>query len=252
MIVISAGMQKAGTSWYFNMTNDLLVAAGHRDAREVREEYNLQSILVKNDVNITRLDHWALKRLERVTREGNTFAVKTHRGPSASLQGFLKKGSFAATYIYRDVRDVIVSALERGKVMRERGLDRRVFGIGPYRSFARLHTVEGATLWGRWQLVPRWQAWTRCKGVLVTRYEDLLADTFGEVKRLAEFLQLDLDESTLRAICDKYDGAQADRDVRIHFNKGVIGRHLEQLSPKHQQHCLKRLGPFLKQMGYVD
>ena len=253
MIVISAGMQKAGTGWYFNMTNDLLVAAGHRDAREVRDQYNLHSILVKKNVALSRLDRSTLKKLERVSQqEGRMFAVKTHRGPSASLRRLMEQGSFAATYIYRDVRDVIVSALERGKVMREKGLDRRYFGIGPYRSFGRLYTVEGATLWGRWQLIPRWRAWTKCNGVLVTRYEDLLANTFAEAKRLSEFLKLNLDEDSVWKVCEKYDRNNAAQGGRLHFNQGIIGRHHDQLSPRHQELCQRRLGPFLKQMGYLD
>ena len=31
MIVLSAGMPKSGTAWYFNVTNDLLIAAGYAD-----------------------------------------------------------------------------------------------------------------------------------------------------------------------------------------------------------------------------
>ena len=45
MIIISAGMRKAGSGLYFNLTNDLLVAANMQDVRELKTKYELESIL---------------------------------------------------------------------------------------------------------------------------------------------------------------------------------------------------------------
>lgn len=250
MIIVSAGMPKAGSSWYYNITNDLLVAAGQPDSREVQKKYQLEWLSGRN-LAFKRLDSRRLKRLEEVSRDGVTFVVKTHRGPSASFVKHLSGGSFTATYIYRDLRDVIVSALEHGKYMRDNEKDRRFFGIGPYRSFGRLYTVEGATLWARWQQVPRWRAWTQLSGVLATRYEDLVNDTLGELKRLAAFLQLDVKEEALLAILNRYDRKRVKPRGRINFNKGVISRHREVLSASHQELCIRRLGPALQEMGYL-
>lgn len=44
MIVLSAGLPKSGTGWYYNLTNDLIVA-GLDDAHAVRERYKLHDIL---------------------------------------------------------------------------------------------------------------------------------------------------------------------------------------------------------------
>ena len=40
-IVLTATLQKAGSLWFLNMVNDLLIAAGHQDYDYVRRKYHL-------------------------------------------------------------------------------------------------------------------------------------------------------------------------------------------------------------------
>ena len=257
MIVLSAGMQKAGTGWYWNMTNELLMAAGYPDAREIREKYRLHSLLTTINCNVPVLRNRVVMALDRISAEGNTFVIKTHRRPSKLVRKLIAQGRFKATYIYRDLRDVIVSALDRGRVMRETGqLRGRHFYIGPQKSFAKYHTVRAAILWARFRLLPVWRAWTHCDGVLLTRYEDLHADTHGQLRRLADYLDLDVSEKQIEAIVAAYDRGRMKADIssagHLHFNKGVTGRFKEVLSQEHQELCRRRLGRYLELMGYRE
>ena len=52
MLILCAWMQKAGTAWYYSLTNDLLKAGGFHDANEIREKFELHSILKFNVCNI--------------------------------------------------------------------------------------------------------------------------------------------------------------------------------------------------------
>ncbi len=254
MIVLSAGMQRSGTRWYYNLINDAMVAAGHPTALDVREKHSLDFLSLPR-CNLTRLRSRYLKRLDEVSKQNISFVVKTHRRPSPSLAAYLDSGQFKATYIYRDLRDVILSGLERGEKIRANGEARRFYGIGPYRTFARLHTLEGGIIWAKWQLFSRWKAWMRCKGVLLVRYEDLIADTLGQLKRFTEYVDLDLPESDLQEILSNY---QRDRAFKGEIKKpkplekGIVGRYHEVFSAEQQKMCLDRLGPALKQMGYLD
>lgn len=254
MIVLSAGMQKAGTAWYFNLTNDLMVAAGHRDLRDVREEHKLHAILTTKNGNLNWLDAGRLRPLVELSKAGETFTVKTHRRPTAAFRRFQAEGHFKSTYICRDLRDVIVSSLERGNQLRESGEARRYYKVGPYRSFARLKTVEGAVIWARWQLMPRWAAWLANEQTLVTRYEDLSADPLKELKRLAAHLELDVSATQMEAIIDTYGRKKMKPDPgrNLHFNKGVSGRYREKLTEEQQELCLRKLGPYLRKMGYLE
>ena len=252
MIVVSAGMERSGTRWYYNLANDLAMAAGYGDARAIREQYRLHSILTTANCNMPRLGARSLLKLEEVSRETDLFTVKTHRRPSRALRRLLAEGRFKAAYICRDLRDVVVSGLEVGRKMRAAGNTRRIFLVGPYRGFARLHTVEGGIRWALWQLIPRWDVWMRCPGVLVTRYENLLADTAGEVRRLADHLRFEVSDEQIQRIVDVYRWNSGDGAVeKPHYlNKGVIGRYKEVLSADQQLLCQRRLGRYLEKMGY--
>ena len=114
MIVICVGMIKAGSAWYFNLANDLLVAAGHQDAREIRQRFHLHSALKHQDCLLA--GHPASKLLLLIPHFlGHTFAVKAHGAASIGRRLLVNSGIAKATYIYRDPRDVVVSAFERGQ-----------------------------------------------------------------------------------------------------------------------------------------
>ena len=52
MIVISAGMQKSGSAYLYNIINDLLIASGYKDARKIKAEHDLNNIMQWHNNNI--------------------------------------------------------------------------------------------------------------------------------------------------------------------------------------------------------
>ncbi len=253
MFVVSAGMERSGTRWYYNLTNDLVIAAGYADAREVREKYRLHSILTTDNCNLPRQGAWKLRRLERISRETDLFAIKTHRRPSRAMRRFLAGGRVRAAYICRDIRDVIVSGLEYGVRKRAEGNLRRIWLVGPYRGFARLNTVKGGILWARLQLIPRWKGWVSCPSVLITRYEDLMADTCGQLRRLADHLELEVSDEVIEQVVGTYRKDEPGASQKFAFlNKAVIGRYREVMSPEEQALCRGHLAPYLEKMGYLE
>ncbi|MFQ5569667.1 MAG: sulfotransferase domain-containing protein [Rhodothermales bacterium] len=242
MIVVSASLKKSGSGWYFNMTNDLLVRAGHTDVRELRRAYRLQSVLRDDNCRINP-NLANISSLLFPHFRGHTFVVKTHAEPTPSLRMLLSTGLAKATYIYRDPRDVVLSALEHGE---------RVRKANQSNILAELHSVEDAVRYVN-LLLNDWEAWTKTDNTLVVRYEDLLDDTLRELSRLAQFLALDVSLDDLKAVAACYQIEKQDQVTqdRLHFNKGVAGRFRQAMSPKEIELCMKQFGPYLQRMGYA-
>jgi hypothetical protein len=243
MIVLSAGMQKSGTDWYYNMTNDLLVTAGYEDARAIRQKYRLESVLKHSNCQLANAHPVTLLRLMVPHFTGQSFVVKTHSRPSTYVRRLMRLGVMRATYIYRDPRDVVLSALDHGEKIRQQG---------ERHTFAHLEAVEDSILYVK-GLLKIWDDWMQTDHTLFVRYEDLKANPFHELHRLAEHLRLRVTEAQVHAITDRYHSDRLDdEDVKgsLHFNKAVTGRYKTHMSEYDLALCNEHFGSYLMQMGY--
>jgi hypothetical protein len=245
MIVLSAGMQKAGSAWFFNMTNDMLVSCGSADCRTIRERYRLGRLMTAANCNIDSPTFLRMAWIGLPALFGETYVVKTHEAPTSSVRRMLRRGSLKATYIYRDPRDVAVSLFEHGRRIREQGIQSNT-------GFDRLETLEDAIHFANMKIAI-WQEWRACQGVLMMRYEDLVADPLSSCQRVAEHLSLSLSEQDLQQVIQRYDAkraAQGKAPHPLHFNKGVSGRWKQELSNDQQELCIVHFGDLLPEMGY--
>ncbi len=243
MIVLAVGMPRAGSGWHYNLTHDLMVAAGAADARDVRARYGLESVLTAVNCNLGVL---SLRRLGLVVlriRGRETVTLKLHAGPTVWGRLLIRSGKMKATYIYRDPRDALVSAYEYGE---------RARAVGRENVFSPLRTIEEAIDFMA-EYVDYWRAWTRVPGVHILRYEDFKRDYEGEARRLARFLGVDPAVEAAAAAIRRYrPEAAGPQAAGLHFVKGVSGRYREILSPEQQEMCLARFGEALRGMGYAD
>jgi hypothetical protein len=243
MIIVSAGMPKSGSAWFFNLTNDLLIAAGREDIRAIREDFKLHSILQWENCNIGELTFRKTLALVRPHLAGGSFVVKTHDSPSKSLKFFLFFKIACVTYIYRDPRDVLVSALEHGERIRRNGECSHVF--------ARLENFEMAVDYVK-GLLPNWDRWMKCRRLFHVRYEDLLETPETVLTKLADFLSLSVTSQHLRTILKAYSPQELGESTKnmLHFNKGGVGRFREKLDSKQLAVCNELFGVYLERMGY--
>jgi len=242
MIILSVGMPRAGSGWYYNLTNDLMLASGCQDARQIRQRYHLQSILTEVNCNIGALTPRRLLAVTVPSLFGNTFVIKVHAGPTPLANSLIKRGTIRPAYIYRDPRDAMLSAYEYG----QRGLQK-----GRANAFSYLTDFE-TSLNFMSEYVQISEAWMQCKLALHTRYEDLLNNYDSEAGRLVEFLGLDAQDAAIQAVVEKYRPESAQPDQKgLHFNKGKIGRFRQKWNGEQQQALAERFGPYLERMGYA-
>ena len=244
MIIISAGLPKSGSSLYFNMLNDLLIAAGHPDVRELKQQYRLEPVLKHHNCNIDAWNFTAARALFGLHARKKTFAVKTHSGPGAVARAFLYCGAARTACIYRDPRDVVVSAMDHGRRIREQG---------ERHTFASCTTVEDTI-----PQVKRWldniMGWMEQAHVLPVTYEQLTGNPAGELQRLAEFLGIAgrVSAAQMENIVARYQRPEGDEFMKeyLHWNKGVAGRYRGVLSGQEQRQCDLQFRPYLQRLGY--
>jgi len=243
MIILSVGMPRAGSGWYYNLTNDLMLANGAQDARQIRQRYHLQRILTEVNCNIGAL---TLRRLALVAAPsimGNTFVIKAHSALTPFARGMIRIGLMRASYIYRDPRDAMLSIMENG----QRALQRQQpNAFSPFAEFeAALHFMAA--------YLPIWESWAKqvSPQVLFVRYEDLLLRYDAEAMNLLNFLRLDSDQPHNQRVVEKYRPEKAQPDQKgLHFSHGKIGRFRQKMSPEQQATMADQMGAYLARMGY--
>jgi hypothetical protein len=240
-LIVSVGMPRAGSGWYYNLMHDLNVAGGGKDARFIRKNYHLGPILTEVNCNIGA---FTAKRLIPVLVPallGNSYVIKAHAGPSCLTIKLIEKGMLRAGYIFRDPRDALLSAYEYGQRKRDKGRKG---------AFSDLLTIEDAILFMD-DYVKIAEMWLSYKGILHTRYEDLLQNYWQEAERLALYLHLNPEKDEVKAIIEGHHPRKGSPDtVGTHFVQGKIGRYRDFIAEKEKQMCIDRFGTFLEKMGY--
>jgi hypothetical protein len=240
-LVLSAGMPRAGSGWHYNLIHDLVVASGGQDARQIRRRYHLERFLTEVNCNLSTLSAVRLMAVILPVLFGNTFAIKTHAGPTPMAKLFMGSKSLLSTYIYRDPRAVMLSAYEYG---------RRAIDDGRANAFSHLDSLDAAISFMK-PYLNIWEKWMACESVLKVRYEDLLTNYDRELIRLLECLQLEPGSGELREILEKYRPERGIPSQRgTHYNVGKPERFRDVFTPEQLSAFNQAFGSQLIRMGY--
>jgi hypothetical protein len=247
-MVIAAGMPRSGTRWFCNMLVDIAGEVTGSNTRQLRDSYGVHGLLQRYHTPTfnTRLSQRRLRRLDRILADGHTLVFKTHRPPTASVRERLAGGSAVAVYLFRDPRDVVVSALEQGAKMRSRG-------ALPIRSFARLTSFDRALRWLQRRVLPVWHDWTSIDGVLTLCYEDLMADPRAMMARTLAHVGIAAPPEVVERVVRDYaaDNIQ-DGTIRRALDLDQQGEPPRMvLTPDQQRRLHDTLEPMLQRMGYL-
>jgi hypothetical protein len=242
MIILSVGMPRAGSGWYYNLTNDLMLANGAQDARQIRQRYRLQGILTEVNCNIGALTPRRITTVMLPSILGNTFVIKAHAALTPYARFMIQRGLIRPSYIYRDPRDAMLSVMENGQRALQRGHPN---AFSPFAEFeAALHFMV--------EYLHIWDSWMDCQQVLLVRYEDLLLNYDVEVEHLLKFLDLDSNHPQIQTVVEKYRPEKAQPVQKgIHFSHGKIDRFRQKMSAEQQEMMTDQLGAYLTRMGYV-
>jgi hypothetical protein len=241
MLVICAGMPKSGSAYLYNLLNDLHVAAGYRDAREIQMKYDLTHFMKPDNCNFGKSGIVKTWRLCRLARKERAFVVKTHAGPDLLARLLNRLDRVRIVYSLRDPRDALVSAVDH--VHRWNPGTKSVFTkMAEDFGFA-LRTVDS------WLKVAR--EYQRMPGVQLVKYEELWGNPEDVVGRLQDFLGLSVDSKEVQGVLWRYSRHNPQVQRRfLHLNKAQCGRYVTELTEKQKARCRKRFGEYLAELGY--
>jgi aryl sulfotransferase len=232
--VIIATYAKSGTTWTQQIVGQLVFAGAE-------------------DVPIHDISPWLDLRImppeikQKLEAQKHRRIIKTHL-PLDALTF-----SPAAKYIYigRDGRDVVWSFYNHHANANQLWYDLlndTPGRVGPpidrpdpdiRRYFRRWLEEDGHPLWSFWENIRSWWAARHVPNILLVHFNDLKADSEGEMRRIAEFLGCEIAEQTWPAILEhcSFDymkahaanvaplgGAVFEGGAGVFINKGVNGR----------------------------
>lgn len=93
--------------------------------------------------------------------------------------------------------------------------------------------------------------WAEASNIKVERYEDMVADFGGWLRRVTKRLELDGDNSLLDQIIGEADFKVAKEDVSAHKRGVVPGAHERKLKPETKEVLDRELADILGRMGYA-
>jgi hypothetical protein len=141
---------------------------------------------------------------------------------SPEIAAEFDKGNAKGLYIYRDLRDVFVSFMHKQDVPFERLWKRDILK----------------------DLIEHYDQWVQLPNMLISRYETVMQDVSGEVKRIADHLELPLTLEKAQEIANQYSvEKQLDRiknaaDEQRVNDKAVFDKH----SLLHENHISENQG----------
>ena len=257
MLLITAGMQKAGSSWHCNMVGELAVRAGHEPTRDWRDRAGLQDVLGPwHTPGVGRTWGRRLRRIDAARPRGLWVVFKTHERPWPTLRRMLADGRARASYVYRDPRDVVISAGRHGERQRAGGDRQDLLHRLRLRGFGRLTTPEVTARWVRRRLLPTWDAWSRVPGVLMLKYEDLNRDPAEGLRRSRDHFGIPVDDAAVAEVAEAFKPESLKKarasavSGALHLDAARVGRHKEMLSDDQIAYCERLFAPWLAKMGY--
>ena len=98
-MVLSVGMPRAGSGWFYNLTHDLVIANGGADARKIRHKYQLGKILTEVNCNIGSLDFYRLIPVLIPSLLESRYVIKVHAGRRPFADWLIAKDIICPTWL---------------------------------------------------------------------------------------------------------------------------------------------------------
>ena len=236
MLIISAGMPKSGSGLIFNILNELLILSGFNDVRSIKSDYHLEPYLKNYNCNIGNLSTENLSKLIQPLKDEKTFVVKTHEKPGEGINHISNLTTVKSVFIYRDPRDIALSALDHGKKQRENN--------NPNGSFAHITNLEQGIQFAL-SKKELWQSWITHPNVLSVKYENLVINPITEIEKVIQYIDINVEKTKIEYLIKKYSNPN---EKGTHYNVARANRY-KQFHNEFSKHISDDFITFINEIG---
>lgn len=260
MKIIQIGMEKSGNLWLWRIIESILARAGIEKKSFIKKQplYDViktsyKATLEKQDIDSIEIHknvsyYFYPFTIDDVDKYINSVShVWCHSLYNDGSQKILSRFD-KIVYIVRDPRDMLVSfaryvfnpvCYQKAAVQEDNPTD---YIQSNYR-----HNVR------RWvQHVGRYLRHKNLLNIHFIFYERLLYEFDSELKRLLEYLKINLNENEVQAIKHEVSFASMQKRNPDHLTKGAYGQWLEALTNKQKNEILNIAGPLLHLLNYPE
>ena len=237
MLIISAGLPKSGSGWFFNLINDLLIEYGFNDVRELKKTFKLDNVLHHYNCNIEELSKENINKILPLVQKSFTFTIKTHCAPGKYVKELQNIYPIKTLFIFRDPRDIALSVYDHS-------VKQRNSGAGG--SFSNILSFEDSIRFSK-NMYPIWQEWIEFPGSFHVKYEDLVESPVDVLSEIIVYLGLTPGKNKIKKVIE---AIVPEKTTGLHFNVGEAYRYKRVWSPVQMKYANKTLHEMIENMGY--
>jgi hypothetical protein len=232
MIIISASIQKSGSTFRYLCEKELLAASGKRSGQAELEKKFTWGYIPELAPKIV-LGLWWLS-----IRKGS-FIVKTHSCSSRLVRLLAWLGFVRTTFSYRHPIDIVLSAVDHNK--------KTMAGLDKQKGFL-THTDLPTSARLVKAYTRKFRSWKQTGHVLFIQYETFAADLVQSLTSIVKHCSWFVPPEKIEAIARTFE---SNKDKTWNYNKGVAFRYLQTLDEATRKHFLDFFKDDLQEMGYV-
>jgi hypothetical protein len=239
MILISNGLPKSGTSLTFLYTM-FLFKEHFGTYSEEAVAAAIENGRLKGHAKrfIHKIGMEELQELSNIARHHGPVLIKTHTAPNAHLVEAIKDGRAHMTYVDRDPRDMMLSAID----FRERTKNAQSPMMQEFKS------VQDSIQPIKYFLNVACQ-WLESGIVYRVQYRDLLTEPHKVIAGIMQHLGITINAGIIDKVIER---EYTLREVgKWQFNRGILTRFHEEMSLEELELCNHELGDYIERMGYI-
>ena len=240
MFILSVGMPKSGSTLFSLYQQGILERSGVINGQVEFEKLVKEGTINGIGIFVYNLESpETINKLVNLSEEIGPFVVKAHSNLTIDIKEGILNKQILATYIHRDPRDVILSAIDHGT----RPLNHPTMNSFFLQFDSILNSIPIVKTFCGTGI-----EWIRSGLCETFKYHDLLVSPAREITRFSKLIHSKLDDSIIRDLINTY----ADNPIRgkKQYNTGKLLRYPDEMSHQEIEICNREMAEEIEYLGY--